>query len=197
MALKYIISRIESDTQSEADRIISEAQSKAEALLETARSQAASAARESIERATREADAQAGAIVAAARLRARDAMIAEKHSLLGRVLREAVSRVESLPDDEYAAILVRETIGVLRGGERLEVGRHDAGRVADRISSTLRDAGFDVPVDVGADADWKGIAVHGERVYAEVSVAALAQERRFALEAIAAAHLFGSGREDS
>jgi len=197
MALKDIVSRIENDTQSEAGKILAETQREAEALLEAARNQAASAAHESIERATRGADAQAGAIVAAARLRARDAMIAEKHALLDRVLREAVARVESLPDDEYATILVREAIAILRDDERIEVGRHDAERVAERISSMLRDAGFDVSVDVATGAAEKGVVVHGKRVYAEISVAALVQERRFALEAIAADCLFGTERGTS
>lgn len=192
MALKDIIGRIESDTESETGKILAEAQREAETLLEIARSQAASASRESIEKATREAEAQAGAIVAAARLRARDAMIAEKRVYLDRVLREAVERVETLPDDEYAAILARETIGILRGGDEcVEIGRHDADRIKEDISSAIRDAGFNVSIDVVVDGAEKGIVVQGERTHAEISVATLAQERQATLEAIAVDYLFG------
>lgn len=193
MALADIIKRIDRDTESEADAIIVAAQTEADRLRSAAKRSAAERRHMEIERVEHEVGEEARTRIAAARLRGRDRIIAEKRAFLDRVVREAITRVEALPDDAYAAFIAREVAVMARGGERLEIGRADADRLATALPAALVQAGVDVTVAGATDATERGAIIRGDRMIVEVSVAFVAHARRDALESVATDSLFGDG----
>lgn len=196
MALKDILGRIDSETEAEVAKILSAAREEADRSLEAARSVARGLAEDRLAKATKAAEQEAAAMVAAARIRARDRLIAEKRVYLERALREAVARIESGNEGEYASLLCTRAIPLLRGNESVEVGAGEPGSVRDSIARTLAEAGLDhIEVGVTDQVD-KGLLLRGERMYVEVSANTIVNEARSHLEAVAAKVLFGSEHEE-
>lgn len=191
MALTDIIRRIGADTEAEAGAIIVAAQTEADRLRAAAERAAAERAHVELERVEHEAAEEAQTLIAAARLRGRDRILAEKRGFLDRVLRDAIARVEALPDDAYAALLAREVAAVARGGEHLEVGTLDADRLAKTLPVALEAAGVGTVTVTGSPSLERGVLVRGNRMTVEVSAASIAHARRGELEAVAASTLFG------
>lgn len=191
MAIADIIKRINRDTESEANAIIAAAQAEADRLRSAAKRSADERRQAEIERVEREVAEEARTRIAAARLRGRDRIIAEKRALLDRVVREAIKRVEeTLPEDAYAALIAREVAAMARGGEQVEIGRDDATRLAAALPRALAKAGLDVFVTGVTDAIKRGVIIRGDRMIVEVSVEAMARARRAVLESMAADILF-------
>lgn len=196
MALKDILGRIDSETEAEVAQILSAAREEADRSLEAARDAAHGLAEDRLAKATKAAEEEAAAMVAAARIRARDRLIAEKRVYLERALREAVTRIEFGDAGEYAGILCARAIPLLRGNESVEVGTSEPGSLRDSIARTLAEAGCgDVEVGVTDQVD-KGLLLRGERMYVEVSVSTIVNEARSQLESVAAEVLFGSEHEE-
>ncbi|MDZ4177672.1 MAG: hypothetical protein U1E29_00330 [Coriobacteriia bacterium] len=191
MALADIIRRIGADTEAEAGAIIVAAQTEADRGHATAERAAAERMHLELERVEHEAAEEAQTLIAAARLRGRDRIIAEKRGFLDRVLRDAIARIEALPDAEYSALLAREVAAVARGGERLEIGTLDADRLATALPAALEAAGVDTVTIAGTSPFERGVVVCGNRMTVEVSAASIAHKRRGELEAVAASTLFG------
>ncbi|MDP2401582.1 MAG: hypothetical protein Q8M66_06345, partial [Actinomycetota bacterium] len=78
------------------------------------------------------------------------------------------------------------------GGERLEIGALDAGRLAASLPDALAAAGVDGVTIAGPSQDIeRGVIVAGNRMTVEISAASLAHSRRTELETVAARALFG------
>lgn len=191
MALADIIKRIESDTVSEANSIVAAAQAEADRLRNQAERNARDHRERELARVRIEVAEAISTRIATARLNGRDLVIGEKRAFIDRALNEAVSRIESLPDDAYAALIAREVAGVVRGGEAIEVGSGDAGRLETRLPAALAAAGVDARVSGRTDDIERGVIVRGERMSVEVSVASMATSRRAELESLVATTLFG------
>lgn len=191
MALADIIKRIESDTVSEADSIVAAAQAEADRLRAGAKRAAQEHREQELARVRIEVAEAISTRIATARLNGRDLVIGEKRAFIDRALGEAVSRIESLPDAEYAALIAREVAGVVRGGEAIEVGSKDAGRLETSLPAALAAAGVDARVSGRTDDIERGVIVRGERMSVEVSVASMADARRTELESLVATTLFG------
>ncbi len=197
MALADIIRRIESDTRIEAEAIVAEAHAESERVRSNAEHEAARRKERELERLSAQAAEEAHTRLAAARLRGRDRIIAEKRVLLGRALIEATKRVVAMPDERYAAFLARQVAQVVRGGEVLEIGHGDAERLATVLPAALADAGVDVHIAGSADSLEHGLLVKGQRMNVEVSVAAMVTARRNELEAAAATRMFAEEDTES
>jgi len=190
MALKDILERIDDETEAEAERIVSAAREEAENVRQAARSLAAELSREQLERAEIQATQEAAALVASARLRARDNVITEKRAFIAKVLDEAVARIEALPDAEYAEFLWRHAAPYMRVGASVRIGFHDEKRLAESLRLTMRDVVAD-EIDIGVtDEIGKGLLIYTERIHVEVSADSIIRENRSRLEVIAAKHLF-------
>jgi V/A-type H+-transporting ATPase subunit E len=189
VAIADIITRIEDDARAEADAIISAARERADAVRERARIDAEREAERIVERTLTQAKVEADTLLANARLAARDSLLAAKKDLAERALTEAETRLESLPDDEYAALIAREVAKVAVPGQRVRVSAADGSRLST-LDALLRDAGVDVTVEDGsADVD-RGVCVEGDGVRVEVSAASYIAEHRADLLHVAVGVLF-------
>jgi vacuolar-type H+-ATPase subunit E/Vma4 len=191
MALADIIKRIEADTEAEAAAIVEAAQAEADRVRREAERVAAQRAEHELERVRVEVAEEIRTRSATARLGGRDLVIGEKRAFIERAIGDAVQRVESLPDAEYAALLAREVAAVVRGGEVIEVGSADAGRLETALPAALAAAGVDARVSGRTDALERGVIVRGTRMSVEISAASMAEARRTELEALVAGVLFG------
>jgi len=191
VALADILTRIDGDTSEEtkaildaakerADKIVAEATARAEAH----RAEVAAAAKAA---ATREADT----IVVNSRLAARDAEVTARRALLDEALAGAADAIAGLPDADYARYLAARIAEAARGGETLSFGSADVGRaklVTDelaRVAPSLNVVVADQPAPFE-----RGALLEGSRVRADLSLAALVEERRDDLEVVVARVLF-------
>lgn len=191
MALADIIKRIESDTESEAREIVSSAMAEADRLRQEATRVVTTAVEHELERVRTEVAESVRTRVATARLNGRDLVIGEKRAFIDRAIAGAISRIEELPDEDYAALLAREVAGVVRGGETIEVGSSDAARLESSLPAALAAAGVEARLTGRTEAIGRGLIVQGARMSVEVSVASMAEARRAELEGLTAAVLFG------
>lgn len=191
MALADIIKRIEADTQAEAESIVAAAQAEADRMRREAERAAAQHAEQELARVRVEVAEEVRTRSATARLGGRDLVIGEKRAFIDRAIAAAISRIEALPDAEYAALLAREVAAVMRGGEVIEVGSADAGRLEAALPAALAAAGVDARVSGRSDALERGVVVRGERMSVVVSVASMAEARRAELEQLTSGVLFG------
>jgi vacuolar-type H+-ATPase subunit E/Vma4 len=158
-------------------------------VRERARIDAEREAERIVERTLTQAKVEADTLLANARLAARDSLLAAKKDLAERALTEAETRLESLPDDEYAALIAREVAKVAVPGQRVRVSAADGSRLST-LDALLRDAGVDVTVEDGsADVD-RGVWVEGDGVRVEVSAASYIAEHRADLLHVAVGVLF-------
>ncbi|MHB9004490.1 MAG: hypothetical protein ACYC6C_10585 [Coriobacteriia bacterium] len=191
MALADIIKRIEADTVSEAGSIVAAAQAEADRMRREAERVAAQHAEAELARVRVEVAEEVRTSSATARLGGRDLVIGEKRAFIERAIASAISRIEALPDNEYAALLAREVASVVRGGEVIEIGSADAVRLQASLPAALAAAGVDTRVSGRTDALEHGVMVRGARMSVEVSVASMAEARRAELEYLTAGVLFG------
>jgi len=199
VALSDIIQRIEGDAATEADALVNAARAQAEATLTVAREQAEREGAAILSRGATAAAAEAETLRAAARLAARDGLVAAKGELIDQVLARAAQAVVELPDDEYSALMARRVAAASRGGERVRIAAADFGRLDSRLSDAVekvagRDLGL-VFVDEPAEVE-HGVVLLGDRSEVDLSVAALVEERRSELAMLAAQALFGGGEKD-
>ncbi len=132
MAIEDILARIESDAAREIEKakaasesqkaaIIAEAQAAADAIIAAATQEAKQHKARTKER-----------LVSAARLEARDRLLAEKQKLINLAFERALENVQKLHDDKYrkllAALLVKH---VDRGDESVVVSERDAVRLGE------------------------------------------------------------------
>jgi len=195
VALADILKRIDADAKGESDAIIAEAEREAEEMLAEAKKRAAAHSEQMLARARDEADNEASTRLAAARLDARDRMLGVKQDLVERVLKDIVSRIEGLPDDEYAALIAREVADIARGDERLLVGEADHSRLSKSLPKALKEAGVKVEVGDSTKEIKHGVMLQGDRVRADVSPQALVDANRDRLTSLVADALFGNGEE--
>ncbi len=191
MALADILNRIDRDAESEAAAIVASAEEQAAKLRADATHAAEAGVDTALAKATHEAEEDARTRIAAARLRGRDRVLAEKRVLIERSLDEAVTRVESMDAAAYAAFLAAAAARVARGDEVVRPGFADAKRLADVLEPALRAAGVTAAIgDASPDHD-RGLLLEGDRMSVLVSARALVEGSRSQLEEIAAATLFG------
>jgi len=194
MALADIVQRIGGEAVDEADALITLAREQAELTLAGARADAERATARTLERARRDAEAEAETLRASARLGARDRVLAAKGALVQRVLTEARDTVLALDDDEYAEVLARRIVRTALGGERVLMAPSDVARLASRLpAAVIRVA------PPGLALVWAselapaehGVILRGDRVSVDLSVDAAIEERHDELAMVAAARLFG------
>lgn len=189
MAIADIITRIELDAQAEADALLEAARERAEAVVAAARADAERDAAHIRSRGADVARVEADTLLANARLAARDALLGAKRELAERVLDEARERLESLPDDEYAAFIAGEVVRVAVPEQVVRVAATDSQRLAS-LGERLAAAGAPVTVAGEAAGLAHGVRVEGDGVRVEVSPAAYVAERHDRLLPLAVRALF-------
>ncbi len=190
MALADIVKRIDRDAQSEAAEILLAAENEAEATLEAASRKAERTFEERVEQARREAEEQASLVVASARLRGRDRLLAEKRVLIERVFTKARKELLALPDEEYAALIAREVAASARGGEKVALGTEDVDRLRPHLPSALEGLGCDVTVVDDPAPISHGAVLLGDRMLVEASIDSILAAERERYEALVAKGLF-------
>lgn len=189
MAIADIITRIEDDARAEAAAIVAAAQEHADAFVAAAQTEAEREAAHIRARGADVARVEADTLLANARLAARDAMLQAKKDLAERVLENVREAVESLPDDEYAAFIARETARAAVPGQRVLVAPADAGRLSE-LQSRLDTLGVNVTVSGEATGLKRGARIEGDGVRVEVSPAAYVAEHHADMLQVAVRALF-------
>lgn len=190
MAIDDILSRIEDDAKAEAAAMIDTAEAEALAIIEGAKEDAKAERVRSVASAEREAAQEGDTLVANARLAVRDRLLAEKRARTERVLAEARTTLEKLPDEEYLGFIAEQVAAMAAGGETLAIAAADAKRLA-RLPEVLAERGVHVTIAPEPAPIASGVLLTGDRVSAEVSPASLIADRRDELLLIAARELFG------
>ena len=195
MALADIVKRIDRDAQAEAAEILLAAEAEAEAVLEAASRRAERTFEAKVEQARHEAEEQASLIVASARLRGRDRLLAEKRVLIERVFAKAREELLSLPDEEYAALLARDVAVAARGREKVALGTEDAERLRRHLPSALEALGCELAIIDEPAPMAHGVVLIGDRMMVEVSVDSMFAARTEEYEALVARELFEGGAQ--
>ena len=195
MALADIVRRIAEDARREADDLVLAAERSAEEMRRDAEARAQLEHDSLVAHGRAEAEADAKTRLASARLGERDRMLAAKGALVQRVLDDAVSRLESLPDEEYATMIAREVSAIARGGERVVLGESDSRRLATFLPPAIARIEADIEVGDSTSAIDMGALLLGERMRVEVSARALVEGRADQLRAVAGEVLFGEDDE--
>lgn len=189
MAIADIITRIEQDAQAEADALLAAARDRAEAAVAAVKSEAERDAARIKSRGAEVARVEAETLLANARLAVRDGLLGAKRELAERVLGEARERLESLPDDDYAAFIAREVVRVAAPGQVVRVAPADGQRLAS-LGERIVAAGAPVTIAGEAEGLVRGVRVEGDGVCVEVSPAAYVTERHDRLLPVAVRALF-------
>jgi len=194
VALADILTRIRSDSEAEAATVLAAAQERAEAIVAEATGKAdahrADVAAAAMAAAGREADT----IVVNARLAARDAEVTARRRLIDEALVAAAEALAKLPDAEYARFLAARIAEVSRGGETVSFGSEDVARSSLVLDELARIApSLTVQVAKKPAPFERGALLEGDRVRADLSLAALVAERREAIEMSVARALFPEG----
>ncbi len=195
MALADIVRRIAEDARREADDLVLAAERSAAEMRRDAEARAQLEHDSLIAHGRAEAEAEAKTRLASARLGERDRMLAAKGALVRRVLDDAVSRLESLPDEEYATLIAREVSAIARGGERVALGESDNRRLATFLPPAIARIGADIEIAGSTTVIDMGALLLGERMRVEVSARALVEGRADQLSAVAGEVLFGEDSE--
>ena len=191
MALSDIIQRIDRDADSEASALLAAAEAQSAAQRESVTAEAEAEKVALLAKSAYQSEQDARTLVAAARLRGRDRVLAEKRVLISRALDQAVANIEALDDALYAKVLATGALKVARGGEIIRPASADAPRLAGTLQSALSAVGLAATVGDPAPGIARGILVQGDRVRAEVSARAMVDANRSELEALVAEKLFG------
>ncbi|MBU4555553.1 MAG: hypothetical protein KJ747_01615 [Actinobacteria bacterium] len=191
MALSDIIQRIDRDADSEASELLAAAEEQSATQRGSVTAEAEADKVALLAKSAHQSEQDARTLVAAARLRGRDRVLAEKRVLIRRALDQAVASIEALDDALYAKVLATGALKVARGGEIIRPASADAARLAGTLQSALSAVGLAATVGDPAVDIARGILVQGDRVRAEVSARAMVDANRSELEALVAEKLFG------
>jgi len=191
VALADILTRIDTDSESESGAILEAAQERADSILAEATSRADAHRAQVAAAATAAAAREADTIVVNARLAARDAEVTARRALLDEALAAAADALAALPDAEYSRFLAERIAEVARGGETLSFGADDASR-RDLVTQELARIAPQLTLQVADEPApfARGALLEGARVRAELSLSSLVDERREELEIVMARVLF-------
>lgn len=193
MAIDDIVARIAADAEEEARTLTDAAEAEADRVRADARARSDARAKADLARGTSGAQREAATIVANARLAARDALLTARQAMDAEALAAVVGIVAALPDDRYAALLVRGIVEAAEGCSALRIGSADASRLRTALPKALQAAGVKLTVeDAPADVE-RGVVLVGDRVRVEVSPTAIVAARRDDLLADVDSALFGTG----
>lgn len=191
MAIDDIVARIDSDAQAEAGALLDAARAASERTIAEATDRAESRAAQARERGRSAAEREASTLRAAARLAARDRMLAARQELVAEALKRVEAELAALPDAEYARLLARELARTSIPSGVLYLGHADAARLRAALPAALSAAGIDVEIaEASADIE-RGVVLVGDRVRIEVSPASIIEADRGELEAEVDRALFG------
>jgi len=143
-----------------------------------------------------EATQEARTRIAAARLRGRDSVLAEKRMLIERALTQVIQRIDALPDEQYASLIAGEVAVASRGGETLFLGVEDADRLRMHLANALADADVDAQIAEHPAAFARGVLLESGRTRVEVSASTIVASRREELETLLMRALFETEAEE-
>ncbi len=200
MALSDILNRIASDAGRESKAIVDAANAEAERLVADATEAATGAARRFERDSAREAERDAGTVLAGARLKARDAEVAARGELVARALDELQARIVALPDAQYAAFIARAIVDAAAGDEVVRIAEADSKRLAGLDAAVTAAAGargrtLDLRFETTPADIAHGVVLLGDRSVNDLSVAGLVEAQREALVMKLAAALFDEGKD--
>lgn len=190
MAITDILTRISGDAATEAADVVHAARLEAARIVEAAEAAAAAESAAAIEAAEQDAARTASTMMANARLRARDRLLAVRRERAEAVLERAREALEALPDAEYLELMAAAVARAARSGETVSIAGADAGRLAG-LGRRLAELGVQVDVSAVSAPIARGVMVTGDGVRVEVSPAAMIADRREELLLVAARELFG------
>ncbi len=193
MAIEDIVGRIEGDAAAEGAALLAAAHADAERMLAEAGARADARAAHALEAGRSKAEREAATIVAGARLAARDASLAARQAQGVEALSRLEAALVALPDDRYAALLVRELSSSPLPAGVVRLGSADTARLGAALPAALSAAGLTLTIDGGDAGIERGVVLVGDRVRIEVSPASLVYARRADLESRADRALFGEG----
>ena len=195
MALADIINRIETQAREEAQRIEQETAARLADIRQDAEQSAERQRHSAIAKATRQAEADAATLVAAAKLTVRDESLTRKRALVDEAIARVVEQIKALPDDRYVRFMARRIADSARPGDTVSVAASDRHRV-EAISRELVQIAPGLTVvwsDEPAEELDRGAVIAGDRVRSVVSPESAVEAIRSDLEVRLSGALFGNG----
>ena len=190
MALADIIRRISDDAEREAAGLVLAAEQDSEQLRHAAEGRAEAERETTLASERAIARDEAATLLAGARLRGRDRLVAEKRVLIERVLVGVVHKMQELPDVEYAALIARGIAEVARGDESLVLAEVDATRLGEALPDALAKHDLEVSIEGSTSEIEQGAMLVGKRMRVEISPASMVEARHAEMVALAGQVLF-------
>ncbi len=132
MALEDIINRILSDAKKAADDIKAEATAEADKIKNEAKVEADAKKAALIAEAKTEAERESKRLLSLARLEAKNAVLAKKRSMIDSVFAGALSKVQSLPKEEYEGLVKKMILASsLEGDEEIILSPSDKDKMGE------------------------------------------------------------------
>ena len=139
--LDAILEKIEKDSKKQCDAILEDARRRAQAICEQAKAEGKESADTILESAKRRAELVVRRAQSAADTNLKRALLAQKVDIIEEVLKAAVTRINSLPDTEYADALKKLAIrNALAGDGELHLSKADLARLPAGFESDLNSA---------------------------------------------------------
>lgn len=133
MALENLLSGIEAEAQSEANRIVEEAQKEADQILQTARQQAETETADLWTSKISQCRGKADQRIARANLEARKKFLNARQEAIEKVFAEALQELTHLPSERYREWMHQQILNACESGdETLIVSEKDRPRLNDR-----------------------------------------------------------------
>jgi len=190
VALADIIRRISDDAEREAAGLVLAAEQDSEQLRHAAEGRAEAERETTLASERAIARDEAATLLAGARLRGRDRLVAEKRVLIERVLVGVVHKMQELPDVEYAALIARGIAEVARGDESLVLAEADASRLREALPDALAKHDLEVSIEGSTSEIEQGAMLVGKRMRVEISPASMVEARHAEMVALAGQVLF-------
>ncbi len=144
MALKDIVDKINSDTNSEIRKIISRAETENAGIISRAQEKALRLRERIIEEGRQKAEKAKARIITMALLDGKKAMLRQKQKILNEVYGEVEKHIRKLDDKGYRSLMKRLILdGCKTEGVKIIVGENDRkridGKLVDEVNKTLGD----------------------------------------------------------
>lgn len=134
--IEKITARIKSDTEAEVEAILREAETKAAAVQSEYQARAKAEAKAAAETGQEAAKRHGERLESAARMEAKQQMLAAKQSCLDEAFARAKKKILALPDGEYAQLLAKMAVGASKSGkEEILLNAKDRRRVGEQVVS--------------------------------------------------------------
>lgn len=141
MSLDKLLERIKKDAQSKAKEIENRAQKEADAAVLSVRNAANDEKESYLQNEEKRIKVEKEAVLAKARLDARDIILKSKRNMLNKVREEVLTKVSEMSGPEYENMLLKLLLNNCEGSEEVVMANSLADKIVDEANKKLSELG--------------------------------------------------------